>query len=331
MGQVYENKGIVEKAVAEYEKFVRIHETGAMVDEAKTRIAKIKNISEEEVERLLNSKKQDAPMASEGAPKTSAPAPVSTASSAAPAAAADPGGVKLTDPKEYLRQVLAKAKAAKNPQAATPEPAASPKASASPSPATPKSAETPPTAKPSVAAASTAPIEKNEPKAETPGISVPPVAKAEPVDFSTISKPPVIPTPPPVPEPVSASEPALTAETAVVEETPALEAPETAAVHYQEEPDSSIPVYLPDQPLPASALDGYVLDEEEVINAIAQVDTQSVEQESQVLEAVEAISSPAAHHAEDEILEDGAEPLSSSISMPSLNPSKKNSVKHGFY
>ncbi|HEY5040218.1 MAG TPA: hypothetical protein VIJ93_14215, partial [bacterium] len=130
---------------------------------------------------------------------------------------------------------------------------------------------------------------------------------------------------------------------------PALTASETGVVPFEEESISSIPVYLPDQPLPASALDGYVLDEEEVLNAIAQVDTQSVEQESQVLEAVEAISTPAsARLADDEMLEDGpqtpptsvltpsvsAAPKPVSFSTPSIppsNPSKKNSVKHGFY
>jgi len=301
--------------VAEYEKFVRIHETGAMVDEAKTRIAKLKNTSAEEVESLLNMKKQDAPMsAPEAAVSSPSPAatPAPAASAAATPAAADPGGVKLTDPKEYLKQVLAKAKAAKNPQPAAPAAAAAPTAAPTPVAKAEEKKETPPPV-----AAAPAALEPEKP------VAAPPVETPAPVSIAHVEEP----------APVEAAAPSP----AHVEHLEVHAAEIPVHFHGEEEAPSAIPEFSLDQPLPASALDGFVLDEQEVLEAITQVDTQSVEQESQVLEAVEAIRS--SHIAEDDLLEDG--PTSSPTSIPSFptaplqTPSSDNpspsKVKHGFF
>ncbi len=105
-----------------------------------------------------------------------------------------------------------------------------------------------------------------------------------------------------------------------------MEQPQEEPIHSsyatEEETSSSIPAYNPDQPLPASALDGYVLDEQEVLNAIVQVDTQSVEQESQVLEAVEVMR--ASHATEDELLEDSPQAPPTPVPMPALSPPLPN-------
>ena len=135
----------------------------------------------------------------------------------------------------------------------------------------------------------------------------------------------------PIEEPVAAE-----ATVEQIAETPYEEAAPAAA--YQEEgpADSGIPLYSPDMPLPASALDGYVLDEQEVLDAIVNVDTQSVEQEAQVLEAVEAIHSSRA--TDDELVEDSS--LPASVMSPTAMPQRPttpppaggpSTVKHGFF
>jgi hypothetical protein len=328
LGQVYENKGIIEKAVAEYEKYVRIHETGAMVDEAKSRIAKIKNMPLEEIEKLLNLKKQDAPMTAAETAKAEA------AAAATPAPAQqEVGGVKLTDPKEYLKQVLAKAKAAKNPQAAAPAPATDAKAPTASNPAKP--ATTPAPLSPEASA-------KGDAKASVPA------ALEKPASVEAAPEKPIIPTSPtiaPAAEPTAETPvPTPVAEQPIVAEEPQgepvaafREEPVEPHLPAEESASSSIPLYNPDQPLPASALDGYVLDEQEVMDAIVQVDTQSVEQESQVLEAVEAISM--SHPADDELLEDSQQAPPTPVPMPMATPpprsvakpGDKSSIKHGFF
>lgn len=173
--------------------------------------------------------------------------------------------------------------------------------------------------------------------------------KPEMGDFPTISHP--TPVTVPIPDSIFESE---TPFHAPASETPPAppeaheKAPPAAVYSAEEEINSSIPTYNPDQPLPASALDGFVLDEQEVLNAIVQVDTQSVEQEAQVLEAVEAIHS--AHGGDDELLEDSPLETPGPLSMPSVSsppkpasaatytpppppsaPSGKSNVKHGFF
>jgi hypothetical protein len=64
-------------------------------------------------------------------------------------------------------------------------------------------------------------------------------------------------------------------------------------VPYVEE-ETVMPAFSLDSPLPASALDGYVLDEDEVFNALTQFDTNSVEAESDILEAVAVTEEPTA-------------------------------------
>jgi predicted Zn-ribbon and HTH transcriptional regulator len=220
---------------------------------------------------------------------------------------------------------LAKAKAAKNPQ----PPAAAPVSA--PAKAETASAVSPPSPEPTPVAA-----EK----------------KAEKLDFDKPITPPLKPL---APLPVSEPTVAAPVEVKPMEPSPpqtaavpvSAEPPPTRPIHFEEETYSAIPIYSPDQPPPASALDGYVLDEEEVLNAITQVDTQSVEQESQVLEAVEVIHMPVLNQAGEDLLEDP--PAHKSASMDSISihsPSKspavpsvpppsdppaKSSVKHGFF
>ena len=88
--------------------------------------------------------------------------------------------------------------------------------------------------------------------------------------------------------------------------------PEVVAqeIHFQETIPSAEPEFSFDN-LPASALDGYELDEQDVLNAIAQVDTQSVEQEAQVLETVEAIGLSSS----DEVLDDSTREFPTTV-MP---------------
>lgn len=54
LGQVYQNRGSTDKAVAEFTKHIRIHEHGAMVDDAMQRIAEIKSMPFEEVKALFD-------------------------------------------------------------------------------------------------------------------------------------------------------------------------------------------------------------------------------------------------------------------------------------
>lgn len=104
--------------------------------------------------------------------------------------------------------------------------------------------------------------------------------------------------------------------------------------------------------MPASALDGYVLDENEVFNAITQFDTNSIETQSDILEAVEAFTAPTATvvpAAESvEVPESVAPPVSAApVSIPEPLPlpsaplpspvavapppaKPKNQIKHGF-
>jgi hypothetical protein len=376
LGQVYENKGIIEKAVAEYEKFVRIHETGAMVEEAKTRIARIRNISLEDVEQSLAQKKQDAPGGSGHPERTVSqsptPATPTTNSPPVPATAtgsqlnstpspnpapADPGSVKLTDPKEYLKQVLAKARAAKNPQAAAPEtiPAGTPG-----SPAAPTSSAASATLIPQVPKPVTVP--KPTPSLAPDSVSEP-TPPAAPQPKIVMVPRPQIPVPAPAPSPMASPQPAPVP--APVSPPPEETAPPTDPVSLTTQPEPAAEGVLPTplepvaqvvpiamtspevsnaatapatEPafsfdnLPVSALDGYELDEQDVLNAIAHVDTQSVEQESQVLETVEAIGLSSS----DEILDDSAQDLPApSTGTPSVDsavpPSANPVIQRGFY
>jgi hypothetical protein len=144
--------------------------------------------------------------------------------------------------------------------------------------------------------------------------------------------------PVPQPEMVEPVEPVAEPTVEAPVETP-YEEQAPAAVYPEETADSAIPLYTPDMPLPASALDGYVLDEQEVLDAIVQVDTQSVEQEAQVLEAVEVMH--ASQATDDELLEDSSAPPTP-VPMPSLSapprpatppspPGSNSTVKHGFF
>jgi hypothetical protein len=79
--------------------------------------------------------------------------------------------------------------------------------------------------------------------------------------------------------------------------------------------------------LPASALDGYELDEQDVLNAIAQVDTRSVEQEAQVLETVEAIGLSSS----DELIEDSPMELPAASQPASLHLAPPPAGAPGFF
>jgi len=79
-----------------------------------------------------------------------------------------------------------------------------------------------------------------------------------------------------------------------------------------EGPLGDIPLYNPDLPLPVSALDGYVFDDlpsegQSVLNAIANVNVDNIEQEAQVLEAMEVIA-PMTHLPTDELIEETEAP-----------------------
>jgi hypothetical protein len=109
---------------------------------------------------------------------------------------------------------------------------------------------------------------------------------------------------------------------------PAIETFPTAATgpseHFSlsEESPSAIPNFSLDQPLPTSALDGYVLDDNEVLDAIVHVDTGSIEQEAQVLEAVEVLSTPAPL------------PTPETTAPPAAQPQSdpgQSTIKHGFF
>lgn len=243
--------------------------------------------------------------------------------------------MKLTDPKEHLKQVLAKAKAAKDlaagitppaPAAAAPVKPVSPAAPViptAPKPVAPPVVAAPPPPKP---AAPAAPVIPTIPKPAAP----PPPVVAAPAPIPV----PVMPvTPEPIPEPV---EPA-----AVIVEEPVIPVEEPVAVAPQpfvlpEEPLGQIPIYTPDQPLPESALDGYVFDDlpaegQEVLEAIAQVNVDNIEQESQVLEAMETIA-PMTHAHSDELLEETEAPPSM-VTAPHSAPDgpPPSGVKHGFF
>jgi hypothetical protein len=56
--------------------------------------------------------------------------------------------------------------------------------------------------------------------------------------------------------------------------------------------EAPIPTFSLDQPLPVSALDGFMLDDSEVINALGEMDTNSLEAQADILEAVEVLSAP---------------------------------------
>jgi len=94
------------------------------------------------------------------------------------------------------------------------------------------------------------------------------------------------------------------------------------------EEETVMPAFSLDSPLPASALDGYVLDEDEVFNAITQFDANSVEAESDILEALAVTEEPTApiYH---ESLAAPAAPATPPAA-PAAPAKPKNSVKHGF-
>ena len=107
----------------------------------------------------------------------------------------------------------------------------------------------------------------------------------------------------PVPEPPAASVPAGGTSPAPVTAKPLV---------LPDAPLGDVPVYVPGMALPTSALDGFVFDDlppvdQQVLEAIAQVNTESVEQEAQVFEAMEVIT-PMAHVGSDELLEETEAP-----------------------
>ncbi len=135
-----------------------------------------------------------------------------------------------------------------------------------------------------------------------------------------------MPEPPEAPAMTSSAQESYAAP--VLETYPAAAQGSTEHFSLNEEPPAAIPEFNMDQPLPTSALDGYVLDEHEVLDAIVQVDTQNVEQEAQVLEAVEVLRAPAPIPAsEDPVSQSAAAP--SPASAPAAPG--KSGVKHGFY
>ncbi len=326
LGQVYENKGITQKAIGEFEKYIRIHEKGAMVEEAKSRIARLKNISIEEVDRILDMKKDDAPTLAQGTEKSEA-APKQESGAATTAEIQEKFGVKLTDPKEYLKQMLAKAKAAKTAQmdktnapgdksvTASLPAGTTPNAKVSSTPTVPAKLEAP--------SGQTAQVSRSEASdSPAPRIETKETNEEKIADLTPTSQP--APSAPPSEEPISKENQVISHSAPVFADIPLVQVEKdkghhkdhgeqvldqppsnTMPIHFEGEDDtaSSIPVYSPGQPIPASALDGYLLDEHEVLEAIVRVDTQNVEQEAQVLEAVEAIQ-VSKHASEDELLED---------------------------
>lgn len=54
LGQLYQNRGSVDKAIAEFTKHIRIHETGNMVEDAMQRIAVMKFMTFEDVQKIFN-------------------------------------------------------------------------------------------------------------------------------------------------------------------------------------------------------------------------------------------------------------------------------------
>jgi hypothetical protein len=93
--------------------------------------------------------------------------------------------------------------------------------------------------------------------------------------------------------------------------------------------------------LPASALDGFQLDEQDVLDAIARVDTQSVEQEAQVLETVEAIGLSSSDEFLEDTMENSVVSHPASPALPPLGahsetpdappPGGKPVIRRGFY
>jgi hypothetical protein len=54
LGQLYQNRGNIDKAVAEFTKHIRIHETGNMAEDAMRRIAEMKSMTFEDVRELFS-------------------------------------------------------------------------------------------------------------------------------------------------------------------------------------------------------------------------------------------------------------------------------------
>jgi len=121
------------------------------------------------------------------------------------------------------------------------------------------------------------------------------------------------PEPPAAAVPVEAASPAPVMEApAPPEEAPLEEPVQARPMVLPETPLGDIPLYAPGMALPTSALDGFVFDDlppvdQQVLEAIARVDTGSIEQQAQVLEAVEVIT-PMAHVGGDELLEETEAP-----------------------
>jgi hypothetical protein len=138
----------------------------------------------------------------------------------------------------------------------------------------------------------------------------------------------------PISEPVEPTAAIVEEPVITVEEPVAFVPPQPFVL--PEDPLGQIPIYTPDQPLPESALDGYVFDDlpaegQEVLEAIAQVNVDNIEQESQVLEAMETIA-PMTHSHSDELLEEIEAPpsiVTAPRSAPDAPPA--SAVKHGFF
>jgi hypothetical protein len=117
------------------------------------------------------------------------------------------------------------------------------------------------------------------PKVEPPPIpkvEIPVVAEVEPI----VEETPIVETPS---EPVAFTPPAPA--------MPKVSMPIAPKAPTYEE---SIPTFNLDQPLPVSALDGFMLDDNEILNAIGEMDSNSLEAQSDILEAVEVLSAPVA-------------------------------------
>ncbi|HRU39510.1 MAG TPA: hypothetical protein P5511_06505, partial [Candidatus Goldiibacteriota bacterium] len=127
LGQLYQNRGNTDKAVAEFTKHIRIHETGGMVEDAMHRIAEMKGMTFEQVKELfdqyIEKKPEPKPAAApvmekrdekdylknlkEKMAAKKEPAMPTEQPPAKPATPVQPAG-KAIDPQEYMRQLKAK-------------------------------------------------------------------------------------------------------------------------------------------------------------------------------------------------------------------------------
>ena len=277
LGQVYENKGNVEKAVAEYEKFMRIHETGPMVAEAAMRIAQMKNISLQEVDDILDIKKQDFLETDTPPASFSTPEDPSTASEPETPHPLEAAGVKFTNPREYLKQVLAKAKAAKLSKSEATNSAPEPEKQTTPAAQTlkpPVSPKTPPSDMNMVSASTNLNLPISEPK-----------IKATPPTPSPFSEEPPTPTP---------------SSLAQIETHPSIpenkiKTPSPSITHPPSQ-ETSNSTFDFEHPILASALDGFVLDDHELLNTIDKLDSDNLESQATILEAFETLGHSSANH-----------------------------------